>query len=164
MTLQMTSTQVVETSVTTNKVPLRTTQTRPNDSKDGFHTGFRNVSHNQQSPSQDYTNPPSDCEDSFHTGCRNVSHNQQQSFSGLPKPDPMTLQMTSTQVVETSVTTNKVPLRTTQTRPNDCKDDFHTRCRNFSHNQQSLSQDYTNSDDQPITNMFTVPSSFLLVM
>ena len=163
----MTSTQVVETSVSTNNSPsqdytnptqwfwrwlphrlskrqsqpttvlLRTTQTRPNDSKDDFHTG-----------------------------CRNVSHNQQQSFSRLHKPDPMTLKMTSTQVVQTSVTTNNSPsqdytnptqwlwrwlphrlskrqsqpttvlLRTTQTRPNDSEGDFHTECPNVSHNQQ----------------------------
>ena len=110
MTLKMTSTQVVQTSVTTNN-----------------------------SPSQDYTNPtqwlwrwpphglskrqpqtvtvllritqtrPNDSEDNLHTGCRNVSHNQQQSFSGLHKPDTMTLKMTSTQVVQTSVTTNNIP-------------------------------------------------------
>ena len=48
-------------------------------------------------------------EDDFHTGCRNVSHNRQQSFSGLQKPDPMTLKMTSTQVVVTSVTTDNSP-------------------------------------------------------
>ena len=80
MTLKITSTQVVQTSVTTNN-----------------------------SPSQDYTSPTNDSEDHFHTGCPNVSHNQQQSFSVIHKPDPMTLKMTSTQVVETSVTTNNSP-------------------------------------------------------
>ena len=60
-------------------VLLRTTQTRPIDSKEDFHTG-----------------------------CRNVSHNQQRSFSGLHKPDPATLQKTFTRVVETLVTTNNI--------------------------------------------------------
>ena len=78
--IEMTSTQVVERQSQPTTVLLRTTQARPNDS-----------------------------EDHFHTGCPNVSHNQQQSFSGLHKPDPMTLKITSTQVVQTSVTTNNSP-------------------------------------------------------
>ena len=140
------STQIVETSVTTNNSPshdytnptqwlwrwlphrlskrqsqpttvlLTTTQTRHNDSEHDFHPGCRNVSHNQQSPSQNYTNPTQWL-------CRWLPHRlskcQSQptkSLSELHKPDPMTVKMTSTHVVEMSVTTNKVCLRTTQTR------------------------------------------------
>ena len=34
----------------------------------------------------------------------------------------------------------------------DSEDDFHTGCQNVFHNQQQSSHDYTNRDDQPITN------------
>ena len=125
LTLKMTSTLVVETSVTINN-----------------------------SPSQDYTNPDDqpttniDSDDDFHTDCSDVSHNQQQSFSVLHKPGrpinykQLTLKMTSTLVVETSVTTNNSPSQD-YTNPDDqpttnidSDDDFHTGCRNVSHNQQ----------------------------
>ena len=84
-----------------------------------------------------------DSEDDPYTSCRNVSLNQQQSISGLHQPGPINqpqtrhcavntncmtiitldLEMTPTQVVKTSVSTNNSP-----------------------------SQDYTNPDDQPTTN------------
>ena len=214
MTLKMTSTQVVQTSVTTNNSPNQD-YTNPDDQPttniDSINTNcmtdliltlkmtstrvVETSATTNNSPNQDYTNPTqwlwrwlphglskrqsqpttvlritqtrtNDSEDDHHTGCRNVSHNQQQSLPGLHKPDPMTLKMTSTQVVQTSVTTNNIPsqdytnptkwlwrwlphrlskrqsqpttvlTRITQTRPNDSEDDFHTGCPNISHNQQ----------------------------
>ena len=83
------------------------------------------------SPSQDYTNPDNQ-------PTTNVSHNQQQSFSGLHQPRQSTnykrqsqpttdLRTTPTQTInqlQTSVTANNRP-----------------------------SQDYTNQDDQPTTNV-----------
>ena len=137
--LKMASTEVVETSVTTNNSPSQDytnpTQWLKMASTEVVQTSVTT----NNSPSQDYTNPtqwpwrwlpqrlskrqsqptivllrttqtrPNDPEDGFHRGCRNVSHNKQQSFSGLHKPDPMTLKMASTEVVETLVTTNNSP-------------------------------------------------------
>ena len=72
--------------------------------------------------------------------------------------------MASIQVVRTSVTTNNKTgfLRTTPTgtinqlQNIDCENGFHTGCPNVCHNQQQnrLSQDYTNRDNQPATNIY----------
>ena len=128
MTLKITSTRVVETSATTNNSP---SQDYTNPTQWLWRWLPHRLSKHQSQPTTVLTRTtqtrPNDSEDDFHTGCPNVRHSQQQSFSGLHKPDPMTLKMTSTQVVQTSVTTNNSP-----------------------------NQDYTNPDDQPTTNIDSI--------
>ena len=102
---------------------------RPNIySEDDFHTSCQNVSHNPQlSPSQDYTNldhQPTTNIDSPGSQPTTVFLRTTQ-IRTINQPQTLTLMMTSTQVVETSVTNNN----------------------------NSLSQDYTNPDHQPTTNI-----------
>ena len=130
-------------------VPLRTTPTRTIDQPQ------TSVITNN-SPSQDCTSP----DDRPNT---NISHNQQQSFSGLhqlvrstnhkrqSQPTTVPLRTTPTRTIDqpqTSVITNNSPSQ-------DCTNPDDRPTTNVSHNQQqySPSQDYTNSDDRPTTNV-----------
>ena len=84
------------------------------------------------SPSQDYTNP----DDQPTT---NVRHNQQQSFSGLHQPGRSTNHKRQTQPTT-------VLLRTTPTL-------MINQPQTSATTNNSPSQDYTNPDDQPTTNV-----------
>ena len=106
------------------------------------------------SPSQDYTNP----DDQPTT---NVSHNQQQSFSGLHQPGRSTnhkLQSQSTTVFLRTIPTRTInqPQRQSQSTTVHLRT---TPARTINQPQTSVttnnrpSQDYTNPDDQPTTNV-----------
>ena len=158
MTLKITSTRVVETSVSTSNSPsqdytnpddqpitntdspgsqpttvlLRTTPTRTiNQPQTLTHLG-----HNQQqfflrtTPTRTINQPQT---------LTHLGHNQQQSFSGLHKPGRSTIHKRQLQPTT-------VFLRTTQTRMiNQPQTSVSTN--------NIPSQDYTNPDDQPTTNV-----------
>ena len=90
------------------------------------------INQTSNSPSQDYSNP----DDQPTT---NVSHNQQQSFSGLHQPARSTNHKRQSQPTT-------VLLRTTQTRT------INQQQKSVTTN-SSPSQDHTNPDDQPTTNV-----------